>query len=113
MRGWIARAAEIILERLAQGEALGVRGFYYDVLSGMPGAYPLVTPLLASPHPHEIRHGAALLGRLGQPAAIDELVPLMSHRDEGVRVAGVAIQYRIQIGRMYLAICRHEALPYG
>jgi HEAT repeat protein len=87
---WIGLdAAEIILERLAQGEALGVRGFYYDVLSGMPGAYPLVTPLLASPHLHEIRHAAALLGRLGQPAAIDELVPLMSHRDEGVRVAGV------------------------
>jgi HEAT repeat protein len=87
---WIGlEAVEIILDRLTQGEAIGVRGFYYDVLGGMPDAYPLVTPLLASPHPHEIRHGAALLGRLGQPAAIDELVPLMSHRDESVRVAGV------------------------
>jgi HEAT repeat protein len=87
---WIGLdAAEIILDRLAQGEAIGVRGFYYDVLGGMPGAYPLVTPLLTSHHPHVIRHGAALLGRLGQPAAIDELVPLMSHRDESVRVAGV------------------------
>jgi hypothetical protein len=87
---WIGLdAAEIILHRLVQGEAIGVRGFYYDVLGGMPGAYPLVTPLLASHHPHEVRHGAALLGRLGQPAAIDELVPLMSHRDESVRVAGV------------------------
>jgi HEAT repeat protein len=87
---WIGLdAAEIILDRLAQGEALGVREFYYDVLGGMPGAYPLVTPLLGSSHPHEVRHGAALLGRLGQPAGIDELVPLMSHRDESVRVAGV------------------------
>jgi HEAT repeat protein len=87
---WIGLdAAEIILDRLAQGEAIGVRGFYYDVLGGMPGAYPLVTPLLTSHHPHEIRHAAALLGRLGQPAAIQELVPLMSHRDESVRVAGV------------------------
>src|SRR5258705_7615433 len=58
-------------------------------MGGMPGVYPLVTPLLTSHHTHEIRHGAALLGRLGQPAAIDELVPLMSHRDESVRVAGV------------------------
>ena len=48
----------------------GVRGFYYDVLGGMPGVYPLVTPLLASRRPHEVRHGAALLGRLGQPAGI-------------------------------------------
>ena len=87
---WIGLdAAEIILGRLVQGEAIGVGGFYYDVLGGMPGAYPLVTPLLTSHHPHAIRHGAALLGRLGQPAAIDELVPLMSHRDESVRVAGV------------------------
>ena len=68
-------AAEVILERLVQGEAVGVRSFYYDVLGGMPGAYPLVTPLLASHHPHEVRHGAALLGRLGQPAAIGELAP--------------------------------------
>jgi HEAT repeat protein len=87
---WIGLdAAEIILDRLAEGEAIGVGGFYYDVLGGMPGAYPLVTPLLGSPHPHEIRHGAALLGRLGQAAGIDELVPLMSHRDESVRVASV------------------------
>jgi HEAT repeat protein len=87
---WIGLdAAEIILGRLVQGEAIGVRGFYYDVLGGMPGAYPLVTPLLTSHHSDEIRHGAALLGRLGQAAAIDELVPLMSHRDESVRVAGV------------------------
>jgi HEAT repeat protein len=87
---WIGLdAAEIILDRLAQGEAIGVRGFYYDVLGGMPEAYPLVTRLLTSHHLHEIRHGAALLGRLGQPAAIDELVPLMRHRDESVRVAGV------------------------
>jgi HEAT repeat protein len=87
---WIGLdAAEIILDRLVQGEAIGVRGFYYDVIGGMPGAYPLVTPLLTSHHPHEIRHGAALLGRLGQATAIDELVPLMSHGDESVRVAGV------------------------
>lgn len=87
---WIGLdAAEVILDRLVQGEALGVRTFYYDVLGGMPGVYPLVTPLLASHHPHEIRHAAALLGRLGQPAAIDELIPLLAHRDESVRLAGV------------------------
>ena len=82
-------AAEVILERLVQGEAVGVRSFYYDVLGGMPGAYPLVTPLLASHHPHEVRHGAALLGRLGQPAAIGELAQLLTHHDDSVRVAGI------------------------
>jgi HEAT repeat protein len=87
---WIGLdAAEVILDRLVQGEAVGVRAFYYDVLGRMPGAYPLVTALLASHHPHEVRHGAALLGRLGQPAAIAELAPLMTHPDESVRVAVV------------------------
>ncbi|MEP6688071.1 MAG: HEAT repeat domain-containing protein, partial [Gemmatimonadales bacterium] len=87
---WIGLdAAEVVLDRLVQGEAIGVRAFYYDVVGGMPGAYPLVTPLLTSHHFHEIRHGAALLGRLGQPAAIGELVPLLSHREETVRVAAV------------------------
>jgi hypothetical protein len=87
---WIGLdAAEVILDRLMQGEAVGVRAFYYDVLGGMPGVYPLVTPLLGSQRSHEIRHGAALLGRLGRPAAIEDLATLLTHRDEGVRVAGV------------------------
>ena len=87
---WIGLdAAEVILDRLVQGEAVGVRAFYYDVLGGMPGAYPLVTPLLASHHPHEVRHGAALLGRLGQPAGVEQLAPLMTHPDESVRVAAI------------------------
>jgi len=87
---WIGLdAAEVVLDRLLEGEALGVRGFYYDVLGSMPVVYPLVTPLLASRRPLSVRHGAALLGRLGVPAAIDELLPLFTHRDEAVRVAAV------------------------
>lgn len=87
---WIGLdAAEIILERLSQGDAVGVRALYYDVLGGMPGVYPLVTPLLGSRWSHEVRHGAALLGRLGEPAAVAELATLMTHRDESVRVAAV------------------------
>jgi HEAT repeat protein len=96
---WIGLdAAEVILDRLVQGEALGVRTFYYDVLGGMPGVYPLITPLLAGHHPHEIRHAAVLLGRLGHPAAIDELIPLMAHRDESVRLAGVRAMGEIHEG---------------
>ena len=87
---WIGLdAAEVVLDRLVQGEAVGVRAFYHDVLGGMPDVYPLVTPLLASPHPHEVRHGAVLLGRLGQPSGVAELVPLMAHPEESVRLAGV------------------------
>jgi HEAT repeat protein len=87
---WIGLdAAEVVLDRLLEGEGLGVRSFYYDVLGGMPGVYPLVTPLLASRRPLSVRHGAALLGRLGLPAGVDQLLPLLTHRDETVRVAAV------------------------
>ena len=87
---WIGLdAAEVVLDRLLDGEALGVRGFYYDVLGGMPGVYPLVTPLLASRRQLSVRHGAALLGRLGLPSGVDDLLPLVTHRDEAVRVAAV------------------------
>ena len=87
---WIGLdAAEVVLDRLLEGEALGVRAFYYDVLGGIPGVYPLVIPLLASRRPMTVRHAAALLGRLGQPSGVDELVRLLTHSDEGARVAAV------------------------
>jgi hypothetical protein len=82
-------AGEVILDRLRQGEAIGVRAFFYDVLGGMPEVYPMVTPLLEGRHAHEIRHGAALLGRLGRPEAVEALAPLLSHRDERIRAAAV------------------------
>lgn len=90
MLRWIGLdAAEVVLDRLLEGEALGVRAFYYDVLGGIPGVYPLVIPLLASRRPMTVRHAAALLGRLGQPSGVDELVRLLTHSDEGARVAAV------------------------
>ena len=64
----------------------------------MPDAYPLVTPLHASPRPHEVRHGTAVLGRLGLPDGIDQLAALLTHRDESVRVAGVRAMGEIHDG---------------
>ena len=87
---WIGLdAAQILLGRLVEGGAAGTMGFYYDVLGAMPGVYPLVTPLLAGRDVQEIRHGAALLGRLGLPDGIGELAPLLSHPDATVRAAAV------------------------
>ncbi len=87
---WIGLdSVEVILARLSQGEALGVRVFYYDVVGGMPAAYPLIIPLLRSPVLHEVRHGAALLGRLGRADGVEVLKPLLGHPDELVRSAVV------------------------
>ena len=87
---WVGlEAGEVVIDRMLQGEGLGVRGFYYDVLSGVPDVYSLITPLLGSRRPNTLRHTAAILGRLGKPSAIDDLVPLMRHEDETVRSAAV------------------------
>ena len=82
-------AAQAVMDRLRQGDAIGVRGYYYDVIGGMPETYGLVTPLLAGREAHEIRHGVALLGRLGLPEGVAELEPLIEHRDERIRTAAV------------------------
>jgi HEAT repeats len=82
-------AAEAIIERLRLGDAVGVRGFYYSVIGGMPESYPLVTPLLRGREAHEARHAVALLGRLGRPEGVAELEPLIGHRDERIRTAAV------------------------
>jgi HEAT repeat protein len=82
-------AAEAVMERLRQGDAIGVRGYYYDVLGGMPESYPLVTPLLRGREAHEARHAVALLGRIGRAEGVAELEPLIGHRDERIRTAAV------------------------
>lgn len=87
---WVGvEAAEVALDRLRVGEALGLRVFLYEVVSGVPESYPLVTPMLRSHLSHEVRHGATLLGRLGRPEAVEELEPLLDHPDELVRGAVV------------------------
>jgi HEAT repeat protein len=87
---WIGLdAAEVVIDRLRHSEALGVRVFFYEVVSGVPSAYALVSAMLQSPRAHEVRHGATLLGRLRYPEAVDDLAPLLDHPDELVRGAAV------------------------
>lgn len=87
---WVGvEAVEVVLDRLRGGEALGVRVFLYEVVSGIPASYPLVVPMLRSHRNHEVRHGATLLGRLKRPEAVEELEPLLDHPDELVRGAVV------------------------
>ena len=96
---WIGLdAAEVVLQRLLDRAAGGTPRLYYDVLRGTPDAYRLVVPLVSSPDPHEVRHGAVLLGRLGQPQGVARLAPLVAHPDARVRVAAVRGVGRIHRG---------------
>jgi HEAT repeat protein len=82
-------AAELMLEEIRHAEAVGPRAFLIDALGQMPEAYPLVLPLLGSPKWHEVRHGAELLGRFGNPGAIPGLKAQLQHADERVRLAAI------------------------
>jgi hypothetical protein len=99
-------AATAVMNRLRQGDAIGVRGYYYDVIGGMPETYGLVTPLLTGREAHEIRHGVALLGRLGLPEGVAELEPLVEHRDERIRTAAVRALGEIHRGPSAEALTR-------
>jgi hypothetical protein len=78
-------AIEIMIDQVRQSEVVGPRRFVHDVLATTPAALPMLLPLLASSQWHEVRHGAELLGRLGQPDAIDPLRAQAHHPDERVR----------------------------
>jgi HEAT repeat protein len=96
---WIGLdAVEVILDRLREGEALEVRLYFYDIVGRIPAAYRLVTPMLRGHRSHEVRHGAALLGRLGLPGAVKLLRPLLDHPDELVRLAAVCALGELHAG---------------
>jgi HEAT repeats len=82
-------AVELVLDRLRGREAPGVRGFFYEVVGGVPDAYPLVAAMLRSSLVHELRHAAMILGRLGNGEAVNLLQPLLSHPEESVRHAAI------------------------
>jgi hypothetical protein len=87
---WIGLdGAEVILARIMESEATGPRRVLYEILSGMPDAFPLVLPYLSRGRWHEVRHAAELLGRLGNRDAIEPLKRRLVDPDERVRAAVV------------------------
>ena len=88
---WIGLdGAEVILARIMESEATGPRRVLYEILSGMPDAFPLVLPYLSRGRWHEVRHAAELLGRLGNRDAIEPLKRRLVDPDERVRASVVA-----------------------
>jgi len=79
--------ADAMVEGVRASEGIGPRRFLHDALGDMPEGFPSVVPLLNSPEPHEIRHAAAILGRMARPEAIGPLKERLGHPDAGVRRA--------------------------
>jgi hypothetical protein len=76
---------EVMVDGVAESESFAARRFLHDALAKTPDAFPLILPLLTRSAPHQVRHGATLLGRLGDARAIEPLTGALGHPDEGVR----------------------------
>jgi HEAT repeat protein len=98
---WIGLdGAEVILARIMESEATGPRRVLYEILGGMPDAFPLVLPYLSRGRWHEVRHAAEVLGRMGNPDAIEPLKRKLADPDERVRVAVVSALAEFPMGEV-------------
>jgi hypothetical protein len=98
---WIGLdGAEVILARSMESEATGPRRVLYEILGGMPDAFPLVLPYLSRGRWHEVRHAAEVLGRMGNPDAIEPLKRKLADPDERVRVAVVSALAEFPLGEV-------------
>ncbi len=87
---WIGpEGLEAMIDGVSESEAAGPRQFLHDALAAEPAAFPLILPLLSNSRPHVARHGAELLGRLGDSRAVAPLVALVEHPAERVRAAAI------------------------
>lgn len=98
---WIGLdGAEVILARIMESEATGPRRVLYEILGGMPDAFPLVLPYVNRGRWHEVRHAAELLGRMGNRDAIEPLKRRLLDPDERVRAAVVSALAEFPLGEV-------------
>jgi hypothetical protein len=96
---WIGLdGAEVILARIMESEATGPRRVLYEILGGMPDAFPLVLPYVNRGRWHEVRHAAELLGRMGNREAIEPLKRRLVDPDDRVRTAAVSALAEFPLG---------------
>lgn len=87
---WIGpEGLEAMIDSIRESEYVAPRQFLHDALAAEPTAYPLLVPLLSDSRPHIVRHGAELLGRLGDPRAVGPLGMVTEHPAERVRAAAI------------------------
>jgi HEAT repeat protein len=87
-------ATEILMELLAESEALTERRGYYSALTRMADGNEVIVHHLESPHWYVVRNAADLCGEMALSQAIPDLTAQIGHPDERVRkaVLGALIQ---------------------
>ena len=93
-------AADLMLEAVRKTESPEPHRFLLDALARMPDAVPLLIPMLRSPHWHEARHAAEILGRQMVPDALPALRALLAHPEARLRgaVLDALARYPAQYG---------------
>ena len=104
---------EVAVDGIMASESSSAREFLHDALAAAPEAYPLLVPLLSRPKAFEARHGAKLLGRLGDARAMRPLAAALAHEDAGVRheAAGSLAAFDEPAARAALADALSHADP--
>ncbi len=87
-------ATEVLMELLAESEALTERRGYYSAVTRMADGNEVIVHHLASPHWYVVRNAADLCGEMALAQAIPNLTSQIGHPDERVRkaVLGALIQ---------------------
>jgi len=89
------RATPALFEAYLGATDDAVREVYGRAIAAAPSAGAYLVSRLAADHPAAARASAALLGALGEAAAVGALAPLTRHTDAGLRRAAVGALARL------------------
>ena len=102
-RGGDAAAAILVKQLLTTDDALSRRA-YFDGIVAMDVGSTKLFDALADSRWYVVRNAAALLGEMGVEHADDELLPLLKHADERIRIAVARALMRLRTTKAMQAL---------
>ena len=98
------QAVRELVGLLQEAESLGERRACFDAIVALDAGEDALREALADPRWYVVRNAAALLGEMGVVEADTHLLPLLSHDDERLRVAGARALTRLATARALAAL---------